>query len=149
MGRVEPGDLLLLRATKALEILCSVKELPMRWRFVRFWRACVNSRNGVVFAIGSEHAVRQELVALAISLPVALLVGTTTVRRVELVAAVAFVLVIELVNTAIEKLADRVTLDPDLQIKQVKDLGSAAVAVALLIAAAFWLLALAERMSAI
>ncbi len=117
--------------------------------FVRFWRACVNSRNGVVVAIRSEHAVRQEIVALAISLPVALLIGITTMRCIELVAAVAFVLIIELLNTAIEKLADRVTLDQDLEIKQVKDLGSAAVAVALLIVAAFWLSALAERMGVI
>jgi diacylglycerol kinase (ATP) len=70
-------------------------------------------------------------------------------RRVELVAAVAFVLVVELLNTAIEKLADRLTTDHDPQIGQVKDMGSAAVGVSLLMAGAFWLFALAERMGAI
>ena len=57
----------------------------------------------------------------------------------------AFVLVVELLNTAIEKLADRVNLAVDPQIGRVKDMGSAAVGLALLIAAMAWLLALAGR----
>jgi diacylglycerol kinase (ATP) len=56
-----------------------------------------------------------------------------------------FVLVVELLNTAIEKLADRVNLAVDPQIRRVKDMGSAAVGLALLIAGATWLVALAER----
>jgi diacylglycerol kinase (ATP) len=116
---------------------------------LRFWRATINSRNGLAFAIRSEQAIREEVVALALSLPLAVLVGATMMRRVELIAAVAFVLVVELLNTAIEKLADRLTTDHDPQIGQVKDMGSAAVGVALLMAGVFWLFALAERMGAI
>jgi diacylglycerol kinase (ATP) len=71
---------------------------------LRLWRATINTRNGLAFAIRSEQAVREELFALALSLPLAWLVGATMMRRVELVAAVAFVLVVELLNTAIEKL---------------------------------------------
>ena len=52
---------------------------------------------------------------MALSVPLAWLVGATMMRRVELVAAVAFVLVVELLNTAIEKLADRLTMDHDPQ----------------------------------
>ena len=70
-------------------------------------------------------------------------------RRFELVAAVAFVLVVELLNTSVEKLADRLTTEHDPKIGQVKDMGSAAVGVALLMAIGFWLFALAERMGAI
>ena len=55
-------------------------------------------------------------------------------------------LVVELLNTAIEKLADRLTTDHDPQIGRVKDMGSAAVGVALLMAGFFWIFALAERM---
>ena len=116
---------------------------------LRFWRATINSRNGIAFAVRSEQAIREELVALALSLPMAWLIGVTLMRRVELVGAVALVLVVELLNTAIEKLADRLTMDHDPQIGRVKDLGSAAVGVALLIAGLFWLFALAERMGAI
>jgi diacylglycerol kinase (ATP) len=57
--------------------------------------------------------------------------------------------VVELLNTAIEKLADRVNLAIDPQIGRVKDMGSAAVGLALLIAAMAWLLALAERIGLI
>ena len=56
---------------------------------------------------------------------------------------------VELLNTAIEKLADRVNLAIDPQIGRVKDMGSAAVGLALLLAAAAWLLALAERLGLI
>ena len=93
----------------------------------------------------AEQAVREELFALALSVPLAWLVGTSVMRRVELVAAVAFVLVVEILNTAIEKLADRLTTDHDPQIGRVKDMGSAAVGVALLMTGAFWLFAIAER----
>ena len=116
---------------------------------LRFWRATLNSRNGMAFAIRSEQAVREELVALVLSLPLAWLIGVTLMRRVELVSAVLLVLVVELLNTAIEKLADRLTTDHDPQIGRVKDMGSAAVGVALLMTGLFWLFAIAERMGAI
>ena len=87
--------------------------------------------------------------ALVISIPLAWLVGATPMRRVELVAAVVMVLVVEILNTAIEKLADRLTTDHDPQIGRVKDMGSAAVGVALVMAGLFWLFALAERMGMI
>jgi diacylglycerol kinase (ATP) len=116
---------------------------------LRLWRATINTRNGLIFAIRSEQAVREELVALVISLPLAWMIGTTLMRRIELVAAVAMVLVVELLNTAIEKLSDRLTTDHDLQIGRVKDMGSAAVGVALVTAGIFWLFALAERMGVI
>jgi diacylglycerol kinase (ATP) len=116
---------------------------------LRFWQATINTRNGLVFAIRSEQAVREELMALAFAVPLAWLVGATTMRRVELIAAVVLVLVTELLNTAIEKLADRLTTDHDPQIGRVKDMGSAAVGVSLTMAGLFWLFALAERIGAI
>ena len=116
---------------------------------LRLWRATVNTRNGLAFAIRSEQAVREELAALALSLPLAWLIGMTAMRRIELVAAVVLVLVVELLNTAIEKLADRLTTDHDPQIGRVKDMGSAAVGVAVVMAGLFWLFSLAERMGAI
>jgi diacylglycerol kinase (ATP) len=116
---------------------------------LRLWRATINTRNGLAFAIRSEQAVREELVGLVISIPLAWLIGATTMRRVELVAAVVLVLVVELLNTAIEKLADRLTTDHDPQIGRVKDMGSAAVGVALVMAGIFWLFAIAERIGVI
>ena len=96
-------------------------------------------------AARSEEAFRQELIALVVAIPVAFLVAEESWKRLALIAVVAFVLVVELLNTAIEKLADRVNLAVDPQIGRVKDMGSAAVGLALLIAGLTWLLALAER----
>ena len=116
---------------------------------LRLWRATINTRNGLAFAIRSEQAVREELVALALALPMAWLIGVTAMRKLELVAVVTLVLVVELLNTAIEKLSDRLTTDHDPQIGRVKDMGSAAVGVALVTAGLFWLFAIAERMGVI
>jgi len=116
---------------------------------LRLWKAAINSRNGLVFAVRSEQAVREELVVLVLALPLAWLIGATTMRRVELVCAVMLILVVELLNTAIEKLADRLTTNRDQQIKHVKDMGSAAVGLTLVMTGVFWLFAIAERMGVI
>src|ERR1700759_396505 len=102
----------------------------------------------MIFAARSEAAIREELVALLLAVPAAWLIGATMMRRVELVCAVALILVVELLNTAIEKLADSLTLERDPQIGRVKDISSAAVGVTLVMSWLFWLFALAERMGA-
>jgi diacylglycerol kinase (ATP) len=102
-----------------------------------------------MFAARSEAAIRQELIALVIAIPLAWLVGTTAMRRIELFGAVVLVLVVELINTAIEKLSDRLTMDHDPQIGRVKDVSSAAVGIMVLMSAVFWLFAIAERMGLI
>ena len=122
---------------------------PRDFELLRFWRATINTRNGLAFAIRSEQAFREELAALALSVPLAWVVGATTMRRIELIAVVVLVLVIELLNTAIETLADRLTTDHDPQIGQVKDMGSAAVGLAILGAGLVWLFAIAERIGAV
>ncbi|TKT73598.1 diacylglycerol kinase [Afipia massiliensis] len=115
----------------------------------RMCRATINSRNGLAFAFRSEQAFREELIALLLAIPLAWLIGVTPARRLELVMVVLLLMVVELLNTAIEKLADRLTTDHDPQIGRVKDMGSAAVAVMLLIAGIFWLFAIAERIGLI
>ena len=115
----------------------------------RLLRAAVNTWNGFLAATRSEEAFRQELVALVVAVPLAFLVSNEAWKRLALIGVVVFVLVVELLNTAIEKLADRVNLAIDPQIGRVKDMGSAAVGLALLIAAIAWLLALAERLGLI
>ncbi len=112
----------------------------------RLLRATVNTWNGLIAAARSEEAFRQELIALVLAIPLAFLVADLAWKRLALIGVVVFVLVVELLNTAIEKLSDRVNLAIDPQIGLVKDMGSAAVGMALLIAGAAWLLALAERL---
>src|SRR5262245_54255905 len=112
----------------------------------RLLRATINTWNGLLAATRSEEAFRQELVAFALAIPLAFFVTGEAWKRLALIAVVGFVLVVELLNTAIEKLADRVNLAIDPQIGLVKDMGSAAVGIALIIAGMTWLLALAERL---
>jgi diacylglycerol kinase (ATP) len=116
---------------------------------LRMWRATINTSNGIAAAFRSEQAFREEAAALLMALPLAWLIGITPVRRLELVMVILLLMVVELLNTAIEKLSDRLTTDHDPQIRRVKDMGSAAVGVMLVIAGGMWLFAIAERMGLI
>ena len=111
----------------------------------RILRATVNTWNGLVAAMRSEAAFRQELAALVVALPLAFVVATEPWKRLALIAAVLLVIAVELVNTAIEKLCDHVTTATNPAIGRIKDMGSAAVGVALAIAGLTWLVALGER----
>jgi diacylglycerol kinase (ATP) len=75
----------------------------------RLLRAAVNSWNGLIAATRSEEAFRQELVVLLLAVPLAFLVTEGTWKRLALIVSVLLLLVVELLNTAIEKLADRVS----------------------------------------
>jgi diacylglycerol kinase (ATP) len=111
----------------------------------RLLRAVVNSWNGLGFALRSEAAFRQELAVLVLAVPLAFVVAEDAWKRLALIGVLVLLLVVELLNTAIEKLSDRVNPSIDPQIGRVKDMGSAAVGLMLLLAGTIWLLALAER----
>ena len=110
----------------------------------RIWRATVNSWNGLIAVTRSEAAFRQELGLLAIGVPLALFLTADVARRFALIGVLVFLLIVELLNTAIEKLSDRVTSKTDPAIKRVKDMGSAAVGLSLLAAGAVWIWAVVE-----
>ena len=111
---------------------------------LRLLRATLNSWNGLRAAARSEQAFREEVVALLIAIPAAFLVATETWRRVALIGVVLLLMIVELLNTAIEKLSDHVTPHHHDAIGRIKDMASAAVGVALVIAGFAWLLAIAE-----
>jgi diacylglycerol kinase (ATP) len=111
----------------------------------RLWRATINSWHGLIGVTRSEAAFREELVLLAIGVPLAFYITDHDGKRFALIGTLFFVLIIELLNTAIEKLSDRVTRDDDPLIKRVKDMGSAAIFLALLAAGATWIYVVAER----
>ena len=112
----------------------------------RLYLATINSWNGLRAAARSDAAVREELIVILLAIPTAYLIAVTTARAIELVLVLMLLLAVELLNTAIEKLADRLTLDHDEQIGRVKDMGSAAVGVALLMSGFLWIFAIAERL---
>ena len=115
----------------------------------RLWRAAVNSWNGLCAVARSEEAFRQEALVFVISVPLAFLVATAPWKRLALILVIVLIMIVELLNTAIEKLADRVSGEIDSQIGRVKDMGSAAVGLALIVAGMTWLIALAERIGLI
>jgi len=123
------------------DVLPTIALAPME----RLLRATVNSWNGLRAAMRSEEAFRQELALLVAAVPLAFIVTEAAWKRLMLIGVVLLLLVVELLNTAIEKLADRVSRENDSLIGRVKDMGSAAVGLALVMAGLVWLLALAER----
>jgi diacylglycerol kinase (ATP) len=110
----------------------------------RIYLATINSWNGLLAAARSERAIREEIVILVLAVPAAFLIAATFARAVEMILVLLLLLAVELLNTAIEKLCDRVTLERDEQIRRVKDMGSAAVGVTLVMAGLLWLFAIAE-----
>ena len=95
--------------------------------------------------MANARAVRLAALALlAIGVPLAFFLTPDAARRLALIGVLVFLLIIELLNTAIEKLSDRVTTKNDPAIKRVKDMGSAAVGLSLLAAGAVWVWVLVE-----
>jgi diacylglycerol kinase (ATP) len=104
----------------------------------RIFSAFFNSMNGFRIAWHFEHAFRQELVVAIPGIIVAVLLPVTVLERVALIAVLVLMLITELVNSAIEAVVDRISLDHHELSKNAKDLGSAAVMLALMLALLTW-----------
>ena len=105
----------------------------------RLYSATLNSRNGFSHIWKSEAAFRQELVATVLLMPLVPFLARSLVEAVVLIGLWVFVLVTELLNTAIELAIDRIGLDHHPLSGLAKDLGSAAVLMALTLAVGGWL----------
>ena len=109
-----------------------------RGGLMRVWRAFTYSLDGLRAAITHEAAFRQELALVLVLVPVGLWLGHDTLERVLLVGSLFQVLVVEIINSAIEAVVDRVSLDRHDLSKRAKDLGSAAVLISLGLALWVW-----------
>jgi diacylglycerol kinase (ATP) len=103
-----------------------------------------NSLDGLAAAVRHEDAFRQELMLAAVLVPAGLWLGRTGLERALLVASVLFVLVVELLNSAVEAAVDRVSFENHRLAKRAKDIGSAAVLLSLATAASVWLLVILQ-----
>jgi len=108
----------------------------------RLANALAYSVAGLRAAYRHEDAFRQEVLLAAILVPLAVLLPVDAVGRALMIASVLMVLVVELLNSAIEAAVDRVSLDQHRLSKRAKDIGSAAVLVALVNVATTWFLVL-------
>jgi diacylglycerol kinase (ATP) len=114
--------------------------------FRRLVNATRNSLEGLAAAVRHEAAFRQELLLAAVLVPLGFWLGGDGVERVLLVGTVLMVLVVELLNSAIEAVVDRVSLENHALAKRAKDYGSAAVMLALATTGIAWLLLLLPRL---
>ena len=108
----------------------------------RLLNAAGYSLSGFAAAARHEDAFRQELMLSAVMVPLGLWLGQGGVERALLVGSVLLVLIVELLNSAVEATVDRVSLDDHSLAKRAKDIGSAAVMLALVNVAVVWLLVL-------
>lgn len=108
----------------------------------RVWNAFQYSMAGLRAALVHEDAFRQESILALVLVPVALVIGGSGIGKALMVASVLLVLVVELINSAIEATVDRVSLEDHHLAKRAKDLGSAAVMISLVNVALVWFLVL-------
>ena len=111
----------------------------------RLYSATINTLRGLSFGIRHEAALREEAIVLALALPLGLVVAPGPGWYAAMIGALLVLLAVELLNTAIEKLADYVTREQQAEIRRIKDFGSAAVFCAICLAGLVWLTALAVR----
>ena len=104
----------------------------------RLWNAVHYSLDGFRAAYTHEDAFRQEIKLTILLLPLGFYLGKSGVERALLVASVLLVLVIELLNSAVEATVDRISLDNHRLAKRAKDTGSAAVLTSLIMLALVW-----------
>ena len=120
--------------------------LPGRGGLVRIATSALYSLRGLIEGLRTEAAVKQEVALALVALPLSFLVATNVWIWLALVSSVLFVLVVEFLNTAIERLCNHVTPERHEAIRVTKDLASAAVFFALLLAGLLWLVALLDRL---
>ena len=100
------------------------------------------SWSGFAAAARHEDAFRMELIMVALLTPLALWLGNTGVERALLIGCLILVLIVELLNSAIEATVDRISFENHRLAKRAKDIGSAAVMLSIVNAAVVWLLVL-------
>jgi diacylglycerol kinase (ATP) len=108
----------------------------------RVWNAMLYSFDGFAAALRHEDAFRQEVFLACILIPLAFYLPVSGSHKGQMIASVLLVLIVELLNSGIEAVTDRVSLEDHLLAKRAKDLGSAAVMLSLINVPVVWLLVL-------
>ncbi|MEY3220009.1 MAG: hypothetical protein RIT27_1366 [Pseudomonadota bacterium] len=104
----------------------------------RWFRALKHSSEGFQAAWKNEAAFREEMLIAIVLIPLSLWIGKTSIERALLIGSILIVLMVELLNSAIEAVVDLASPDFHLLAKRAKDIASTAVLIALMFAAATW-----------
>ena len=123
----------------------STSEFKSKGGLKRIVSAFRYSLDGFRHAWQHEHAFRQELMVALPAAVAALLLKISAFQKLALIAVLGLVLLVELINASIEAVVDRVSLERHPLSKAAKDLGSAAVALAIAMASATWAVVLYNR----
>jgi diacylglycerol kinase (ATP) len=115
-----------------------VSEFKSKSGLKRIFSAFFYSMEGFKSAWRIEHAFRQELVLLVCATIIAFLLPITSMEKLMLIGVFVLVLIVELLNSAVEAVVDRVSLERNPLSKNAKDFGSAAVFLTIGLAAATW-----------
>lgn len=122
-----------------------VSEFKSKSGLKRIFSAFFYSMDGLKSAWRHEHAFRQELVLFVVATAIALALRISAFEKLVLIAVMVLILIVELINSAIEAVVDRISLERHPLSKNAKDFGSAAVLLACLLAAATWGVVLFNR----
>ncbi len=114
------------------------EEFKGKQGLTRLINALGYSRDGIAAAWKNEAAFREEVLLAAIAIPLAFYLGKTGVERALLVGSIIFILIVEILNSAVEAVVDKASPEKHDLAKRAKDMGSAAVLLSLLNAALIW-----------
>ena len=128
-----------------LSFMEPVSEFKSKSGLKRIFSAFFYSIDGLKAAWKHEHAFRQELGLFFAGTLVALVLKVSAFEKLVLIAVLVLVLIVELINSAIEAVVDRISLERHPLSKNAKDFDSAAVLLACLLAAATWAVVLFNR----
>lgn len=105
----------------------------------KLWQATLYSLAGLKAAYKYQWPFRVEIMVLVATLPLSFLVGVTLLQRILLIGSVLLVMIVELLNSAVETVVDRISMEKNELSGRAKDLGSAAVFVACVHAVIVWI----------
>lgn len=123
----------------------AVSEFKSKSGVKRIFSAFFYSLDGLKSAWRYEHAFRQELLLVSVGSLIALFLPVSIFQKLIMIAVLVLMLIVELLNSAIEAVVDRVSLERHALSKNAKDYGSAAVLLSFLIALATWSVILFDR----
>ena len=114
------------------------EEFKGKQGLTRLFNALGYSRDGIAAAWRNEAAFREEVLLAAITIPLALYLGKTGIERALMVGSIILILIVEILNSAVEAVVDKASPEKHELAKRAKDMGSAAVLFSLINAATVW-----------
>jgi len=105
---------------------------------IRLWNALGYSRQGLTAAWQNEAAFRQEVVLALVAIPLAFVLGKSAVERALMIGSIILIMIVEILNSGLEAIVDKASPEKHELAKRAKDMGSAAVLLSLVNAAAIW-----------